>query len=194
MGSSPRPIVLKLTDSPVGTTSASDSRMRIPPPPPSADDRSHQTSQSPPRMHRFGPSGPWPWTSFSANVVPLDDAEAIPSRKTTRGARPAAETDESAGHEWRHYPASHFPNWTEPILRRSGIAEVLEKEDVTATTVRTIDVLANGHFRVGPTFTGTQTQELWQTLLEDASPDIRVTCYFVEDLSGTIMQVRATYI
>ncbi|KZV83555.1 hypothetical protein EXIGLDRAFT_842848 [Exidia glandulosa HHB12029] len=192
MGSSPRPIVLKLSDSPVDAPQrTSDSRLRLPPPPSSFDLRSSTSTRVTPLLHRFGPSGPWPWTSFSGVRTPRENADDIPSRKTTRGIRPSttADTDQSSDHEWRYYPASHFPNWTDGILRRSGLLEILEKDDVSQTNVRTIDLLASGHFRTGPTFSGMQLQELWQFLLEDPSPEIRVTCYFVEDLSGPIMQM-----
>ncbi|EJD41830.1 hypothetical protein AURDEDRAFT_89906 [Auricularia subglabra TFB-10046 SS5] len=142
-------------------------------------------------MHRFGPSGPWPWTSFYGGGSHQD----IPSRQTTRGQRPLTQQDaaDEENNAWKQYPTSLFPNWTDAIMRRSGLqADVLEKEDISGTNVRTVDMLATGHLRPGPSFTGYQLEDFWKAVNEPAKPEIRLTCYFVEDISGPIMQMLGT--
>ena len=125
------------------------------------------------QLHRFGPSGPWPWASFSKNSGRSDNADDIPARETERGVRPSlpevGSAEEDPETEWRNYPASHFPNWTRSVLERSNlIAEVFELEH-TSTNIQTIDGYRDGQLRAGITFYGGQEEEFWAAIRQPVS-------------------------
>ncbi|KAH7101558.1 cora-like Mg2+ transporter protein-domain-containing protein [Auriculariales sp. MPI-PUGE-AT-0066] len=203
--SSPRPIVLKLIESPT-TDSFPSLRPQVGKAPSTRSGRSGAAGQPHAevpslrygahgtQLHRFGPSGPWPWTSFFSPHS-LTSANDIPSRETIRGTRPShpSNTALSQGHEWKHFPQSHFPNWTPAVIERSGLASEVFDAEHTSTNVLTIDLLSDGSLRVGRSFDGEQTDDFWAMLQQEPNPEVRLNCFFVEDLNGPILQMLGAW-
>ncbi|KAH7106495.1 hypothetical protein BKA62DRAFT_687314 [Auriculariales sp. MPI-PUGE-AT-0066] len=147
-------------------------------------------------LHRFAaPTGPWPWsggvTSDASAMLDLEDSVDSGMRDT------AAEDDAPAQFgpdQWRAYPQSLFRNWTYHAVQRSGIHTWLNRKASVETAVYTLDVLRSGRFIPQPTLRGRELDKtlLWDFLNEPRPDALSLRCFFVADLTGSILQQLGT--
>ncbi|KAH6910724.1 hypothetical protein BKA70DRAFT_1463926 [Coprinopsis sp. MPI-PUGE-AT-0042] len=148
------------------------------------DSVSQFTKINPPPHRHAAPSAPWPWIDIGDDISKEDlsnDAPPIP---------------EFCAHInctcWTGYPASRFPNWTEPQVRKSKIWDAREKH--RDCTIYLCDVNNNGIFKdVGVMQADDgHEKEVWENILRDSRerPDnLRVRAMFVQNMSGPVLQM-----
>lgn len=142
------------------------------------------TRIAPPPHRHAAPSAPWPWIDIGddlSHMAITSDAPPIPPL---------------CPHEncdcWKGYPASRFPNWTDPQVKKSKIWEAREKQ--RDCTIYLCDVNDKGIFKNVGRMQAVEGDDeaVWQNILKDGQerPEgLRVRAMFVQNLSGPILQM-----
>jgi hypothetical protein len=147
----------------------------------------------PPAAYRHAtPSGPWPWMDLDSEV---DRAQL------EREHHPQAECDHvDCDRCWLGYPQSLFGNWTPDQVDRSKIQSAIEgrsrRVDRTDCVIYTVDMMKDGSMANADSTklrTDEDTDEFWEKLVRNTVPkDLRVRCYFLDNMSGSVLQILGT--
>ncbi|KAF9485235.1 hypothetical protein BDN70DRAFT_871644 [Pholiota conissans] len=137
-----------------------------------------------------GPSGPWPWAdiveeSYETNLF-------LPGSNT----EPKTQADDSSD-SWRRYPTQLFPNWQSPRLLRSGMKKLIDKRKEKGDpdcVVYYIEIDKGGRFTKPGQYTVDEDSptEFWETIKQERTRPNHVKVLFVENLSGTALQMLGT--
>ncbi|KAF8809597.1 hypothetical protein BYT27DRAFT_7187347 [Phlegmacium glaucopus] len=144
---------------------------------------------APPSHRHAAPSAPWPWidTQDEVNRVQLESSE-LPV--------PSLCDHQTCNDCWKGYPQSLFPNWTPAQVKKSKISIAIKhyrRND--PCIIHHVDVDENGYFRDADRYFTTEAtiKEAWTRIVGTRVPDnIRVRAFFVENLSGPILQMLGT--
>ncbi|THU77216.1 hypothetical protein K435DRAFT_974074 [Dendrothele bispora CBS 962.96] len=145
-----------------------------------------------PTSFRHGtPSGPWPWLDLQEELD-LSRFRPPPSRSST----------DFGPNEWSGYPEAQFPNWTDFQRKKSGIKSLVEgNTNPPSTQIYEVNICQDGTFDSPPlhVFSRGNTEreprnveEFWDHLKNSPSPEVRVRAFFVDQLSGPILQMLGT--
>ncbi|KAF8150601.1 hypothetical protein B0H34DRAFT_665532 [Crassisporium funariophilum] len=134
------------------------------------------------------PSGPWPWADLVEDVA---FNPGLPNEKTSFSG------NGSHSELWRAYPGLSFPNWNRSRVERSGISKLIHKTpDKTnpGCMIYHIDVGDDGHFsKPGQNLVTDENQdEFWDMIKARRGEGNRVRALFVENLSGSVLQMLGT--
>jgi hypothetical protein len=147
----------------------------------------------PPAAYRHAaPSGPWPWMDLDSEVD---------STQLEKKHAPQKECDHiNCNRCWLGYPQSLFGNWTPDQVERSKIKEAIDrdtsKEDGPGCIIYTVDMLKDGSMTnavARGVKTDEETDEFWEILTkQEVLEDLRVRCYFLDNMSGSVLQILGT--
>ncbi|THU95319.1 hypothetical protein K435DRAFT_859707 [Dendrothele bispora CBS 962.96] len=105
--------------------------------------------------------------------------------------------------EWSGYPQAQFANWTQFQQEKSGIASLVGRNTnspptQTPCSVYKVNICENGTFNddspPSKVLSDDQrsAEEFWDYLKEPPSPEVRVRAFFVDQLSGPVLQMLGT--
>ncbi|THU98797.1 hypothetical protein K435DRAFT_521954 [Dendrothele bispora CBS 962.96] len=108
--------------------------------------------------------------------------------------------------EWTGYPQVQFANWTSFQRGKSAIASLVEGKASTQTrcSVYQVNIHGDGTFHDSPpdpsqVISGGDTEresenveEFWEYLKKPISPEVKVRAFFVDQLSGPVLQMLGT--
>ncbi|KAF9260451.1 hypothetical protein L218DRAFT_962611 [Marasmius fiardii PR-910] len=152
--------------------------------------RSEEYTRPPPPHRHSGPSAPWPWINLHDEI----DAAQL-STKLPPIPEPCPHIN--CGGCWSGYPQSRFPNWTPSQIRRSRIYQAIHDPNEKPCKIYAADVDTHGYF----TDAGEReveaktesTEEYWEEVIHEKRPDsLRVRAFFVENMSGPVLQMLGT--
>ncbi|KDQ23159.1 hypothetical protein PLEOSDRAFT_1108796 [Pleurotus ostreatus PC15] len=141
-----------------------------------------------PSHRHAAPSAPWPWLDSSTSTdVTSDDA----------GKPKCPHSEGECGGCWYGYPQTLFPNWRVDQQSKSGIRKIIQASfsgHKDKSIIYRLDMLASGVFEAQEPldFASQSTETLWEQVQERRPEGTRVRALFVEDLSGTTLQMLGT--
>ncbi|KAJ7593398.1 hypothetical protein C8J56DRAFT_497093 [Mycena floridula] len=154
-------------------------------------------AQQPSHRHAT-PSGPWPFLDIDD---PVDAAQLS-------APQPRRQEEQEEQEDWSGYPQSMFANWTYFQLKKSGIAKLtLDRYSAAKPcNVYKLDVWDDGSFHVDPEQDewtikdnhndregSLKTRQIfWNDLHDTPVPQVRVRAFFVDDMSGPVLQMLGT--
>ncbi|KAJ4474023.1 hypothetical protein C8J55DRAFT_518737 [Lentinula edodes] len=168
--------------------------------------------RKPPKHRHATPSGPWPFLDIDDEVdstqlsspppqPKFDDEEERENYGPVFDSRPY----------WSHYPQSQFANWTQWQQNKSGIARVVNRRLPLPEDCRIfkLDIWSDGIFRadnvrseegdyvvksgrVGSREVAESIEKFWQVLGEKPRSEARIKVFFVDNLSGPVLQMLGT--
>ncbi|KAE9410090.1 hypothetical protein BT96DRAFT_847881 [Gymnopus androsaceus JB14] len=140
--------------------------------------------RAPPHRHA-APSAPWPWIDIHDEVDPAQLDSPLPP------IPPLCPHEDCEC--WTGYPQSRFPNWTPLQVSRSGIHAVVHDYDRSIPcTIHYVNVDTGGFFTgADKHIIGEENKdEFWRQVAHEARPsNLRVRALFVENMSGTVLQM-----
>ncbi|KAF8199527.1 hypothetical protein BJ912DRAFT_921939 [Pholiota molesta] len=141
-----------------------------------------------------GPSGPWPWADM---VEDLHDSHLFIPDSNKQSTTDEDHQADDPSDSWRRYPTQLFPNWQGSRLLRSGMTKLMDKKKEKTDpdcVVHYIDVDKCGDFsEPGQYIVGEDnSNDFWQTMKQERTKPNRVKVLFVENLSGTALQILGT--
>ncbi|KAF9010947.1 hypothetical protein BDZ89DRAFT_1077974 [Hymenopellis radicata] len=145
--------------------------------------------------HRHAtPSGPWP---FSTPQIDPAQLRAAPE--------PHGIPFNNDADDWHKYPQSLFMNWSLEQQKKSGVATLLRSSRQgyrsrygTKIMARPECAVKNGLFHPDssrhPTWrvSNTNEDELWTALIKPADKSTRCQMFFIDSLSGPVLQMFGT--
>ncbi|THU95318.1 hypothetical protein K435DRAFT_133450 [Dendrothele bispora CBS 962.96] len=131
---------------------------------------------------------PWPWLDLSD-----------PDKFQPRASPPRPRSH----NEWSRYPQAQFANWTQFQQEKSGIASLVRGNTRTQTpcSVYKVNIYEDGTFHNSDSSevlsddtepARRSAKEFWDYLKEPPSPEVRVRAFFVDQLSGPVLQMLGT--
>ncbi|GAW06619.1 hypothetical protein LENED_008556 [Lentinula edodes] len=169
--------------------------------------------RKPPKHRHATPSGPWPFLDIDDEV----DSTQLSSPPPQPKFDDEEERENSYGPVfdsrpyWSHYPQSQFANWTQWQQNKSGIARVVNRRLPLPEDCRIfkLDIWSDGIFRadnvrseegdyvvksgrVGSREVTESIENFWQVLGEKPRSEARIKVFFVDNLSGPVLQMLGT--
>ncbi|KAF9028575.1 hypothetical protein BDZ89DRAFT_1066050 [Hymenopellis radicata] len=161
--------------------------------------------------HRHAtPSGPWPFLDVNDPIDPAQLRAAPEPRRQTHESEMEYPFNNDAD-DWHKYPQSLFMNWSLEQQQKSGVATLLRSSRQGYRSRYGTKIMArpecavyrllmqkNGRFHPDssrhPTWrvSNTNEDELWTALIKPADKSTRCQMFFIDSLSGPVLQMLGT--
>ncbi|KAF9261068.1 hypothetical protein L218DRAFT_931294 [Marasmius fiardii PR-910] len=150
---------------------------------------------SPPSHRHATPSGPWPFLDVSDKIDRQRLLRPPPQPQIDNDDDPDEE-EPSLTREWTGYPQAQYANWTEFQQEKSGIAGIIKRKSSAECRVFKVDVSNDGTFHnceeMAVNLDEGSMDNFWDGIQRKPAPQVRVRAFFVDNLSGPVLQMLGT--